>query len=183
MFKIFLLYILLLFIACENGDKSPRIYKVYKNNFQELKVEKPKDNLIQFKWDAPKSWILKENTSSFRLASYDVPYLNSKADLSITKFPGDAGGVQANVNRWRKQLNLSELSLNEIESNAMRGNADLGKFTIYKIINNNNSSSAFICMILQLKDYTIFIKLNASIQGIELLENDFITFCSSLKSN
>ena len=33
------------------------------------------------------AWNLKENTSSFRLASYDVPYLNSKADLSITKFP------------------------------------------------------------------------------------------------
>ena len=183
MFKVSLLYILLLFIACENDNKGPRTYKIYKNDSLDLRKENPKILSDDFKWSAPKSWNLKENTSSFRLASYDVPYLNSKADLSITKFPGDAGGIQANVNRWRKQLNLSELTLDQIESNAISGESNLGKYTIYKIINNKDAASAFLCMILQLKDYTIFVKLNTSIKGIELLESEFITFCSSLKPN
>ena len=179
----FFLYIFtILFISCEDNNKGPRIYKIYKNDSSSPIIEDSNiEKSIDFIWDAPTSWIVKENTSSFRLASYDVPYINSIADLSITKFPGDAGGVKANVNRWRKQLNLSALSMEELNSNAYNGNSKLGSFLIYKIINKENIESAFLCMILNLKDSTIFIKLNASVEGINILENEFNEFCSSLR--
>ena len=50
-----------------------------------------------------------------RLASYQIPILDYFADLSVTKFGGDAGGIKANVNRWRKQLNLIPETLEEIQ--------------------------------------------------------------------
>ena len=38
----------------------------------------------------------------FSLANYEIPFNDTYANLSITKFAGDAGGIVANVNRWRR---------------------------------------------------------------------------------
>jgi hypothetical protein len=38
----------------------------------------------------------------------------AEADLSITAFPGDAGGELANINRWRGQLQLPPITAAEI---------------------------------------------------------------------
>ena len=57
-----------------------------------------------------------KDKGSLRLSSYQIPVLDSFADLSVTKFGGDAGGVAANVNRWRKQLGLQPETLEEIQS-------------------------------------------------------------------
>src|SRR5690606_21954678 len=42
------------------------------------------------------------------------------ADFSITSFPGDTGGVAANVNRWRAQIGLAAWGEAEV---AQRGQA------------------------------------------------------------
>src|SRR5262249_37760880 len=36
-------------------------------------------------------------------------------DVSISKFPGDVGGLAANVNRWRGQLGLAGLASTEVQ--------------------------------------------------------------------
>ena len=36
-------------------------------------------------------------------------------DLIVTKFPGDVGGVLANVNRWRKQIGLQPIGDDELD--------------------------------------------------------------------
>jgi hypothetical protein len=60
-------------------------------------------------WTAPAAWETKP-TSAMRRGSYAVKDGHGAvADLSITAFPGDTGGLQANLNRWRGQLGLSPL--------------------------------------------------------------------------
>src|SRR5690606_30325520 len=54
---------------------------------------------------------------AMRKGSYDLPGDDgSVADLSIIAFPGDVGGLLANVNRWRKQISLPPLVGSELDA-------------------------------------------------------------------
>jgi hypothetical protein len=50
------------------------------------------------------------------LASFDVPGENGSAEASISRFPGNVGGLEANVNRWRAQLSLAPAGPDEVKS-------------------------------------------------------------------
>lgn len=68
-------------------------------------------------FEAPEGWVESEG-SSLRIASYQVALEGFEpADFSITSFPGDAGGVEANVNRWRQQIGLRPWNESQVESN------------------------------------------------------------------
>lgn len=57
------------------------------------------------KWTAPASWTPKAG-SSMRKGSFAVKGGGAEADFAITAFPGDTGGLHANINRWRGQVGL-----------------------------------------------------------------------------
>jgi hypothetical protein len=57
------------------------------------------------RWQAPPDWQAKPGTP-MRKGSYTIHRGDEAADLSITAFPGDVGGLAANVNRWRGQVGL-----------------------------------------------------------------------------
>ena len=103
--------LLLLYFGCEKKD-TPRVYRLSKDPV--LNSPHNSDNLVKqedsFIWNVPEHWMPKDK-GSLRLASYQIPVLDDFADLSVTKFGGDAGGVAANVNGWRKQLGLQEETL------------------------------------------------------------------------
>ena len=103
--------------------------------------------------------------------------------MSVTHFPGDAGGVTANVNRWRKQLSLPEITQREIELNSQNFKSNIGSYQIYKIINPENKESGFLCAIIPANNFTIFIKLNSYPKTIDNLMEEFIEFSSSFKYN
>ena len=57
-------------------------------------------------WDVPAHWETGK-PSSMRLASHKVSDEDgNEIDFSITSFPGDVGGLLANVNRWLGQIGL-----------------------------------------------------------------------------
>jgi hypothetical protein len=65
----------------------------------------PRDN--PWIWEIPSTW-KDGKTSSMRIASLKVDDQNgSELDISVTTFPGDVGGLLANVNRWIGQIDLS----------------------------------------------------------------------------
>ncbi len=60
-------------------------------------------------WTAPGDWIAKA-PGAMRKGSFTVRGADgAEADLSITAFPGDTGGLLANLNRWRNQVSLPPL--------------------------------------------------------------------------
>ena len=115
-----------------------------------------------------------------RLASFDIPYSEGSGDLSVIQLGGTGGGIEANVNRWRRQLNLELQSLSKIEKEMIEKRGGLGVYNIIRII-NEEMDSAFLCAILTAADQTLFVKLSAKPHGIHEIEADFISFCSSLK--
>lgn len=64
------------------------------------------DSLV---WTAPAVWTAKP-VGPMRKGSYAVKGNGTEADLSITAFPGDTGGLLANLNRWRGQVSLPPLA-------------------------------------------------------------------------
>lgn len=61
-------------------------------------------------WTAPAHWQPKP-AGAVRKGSYNVPGPGGAvADLAITAFPGDTGGLFANVNRWRAQVGLAPIA-------------------------------------------------------------------------
>jgi hypothetical protein len=60
-------------------------------------------------WTTPIGWQTKP-LGSMRLGSFSVSSSAGDADISIIGFPGEAGGLLANVNRWRGQLGLAPLA-------------------------------------------------------------------------
>ena len=157
--------------SCEDVS-SPRVYKLKKNLVQ-------KDSAAVV-WSVPNDWEeIVGNT--FSLAVYKILNVKDYSEISVSKFPGDAGGVESNVNRWRRQVELSPLNLDQIISESITKINPIGTYSLHKIINNEKIQIAFLCMILPLDDSTIFVKLKSTKNEINNLEQSFIEFCSSFR--
>jgi hypothetical protein len=176
----YLIFCIILLISCDN-NKHPRKYRLAKESVEDNIVleQSPLESNIGFTWDALDSWNSIDN-NSFSLANYQIPHKDGFADLSITKFPGDAGGIIANVNRWRRQLQLESHSLQEINKNSRVGESKIGNFSVHRLV-NDSINQAFLCAILPYEDSTIFIKLKSSALAMRSLEKIFLDFCSSFK--
>lgn len=90
------------------------------DNMANTAVPTGSDSLV---WTAPAQWTAKPN-GPMRKGSYSVKGDGGEADLSITAFPGDTGGLLANINRWRGQVSLPPLTADQLEAN--REHLDLG---------------------------------------------------------
>tara|TARA_B110000263_G_scaffold94527_1_gene82684 strand:+ start:2002 stop:2544 length:543 start_codon:yes stop_codon:yes gene_type:complete len=180
MTRILIYFIILICFSC-NKNKYVETYELPKlmPTIEEVDLVDV-NNQIPFSWIVPNNWI-EGAKSSMRLASFNAPYNNGLADISITNFSGDGGGLKANVNRWRKQLGLEPQSEEIINKSILIQNSKLGEYKFLKIINDSNIESAFLCSIIEIKNSIIFIKMKASIQGINELEKVFLEFCSSFK--
>ena len=174
----------LIFFGC-NNDKSSGIdsYRVPKSTEMSVKSEL---GLIQstelFSWNVPDNWI-QANTTPFSQANYLIPSPEGSADITVSYFEGNAGGIEANINRWRMQLGLQELSKEQIDLIGETFSSKIGQYTIYKIINPDNNKSGFLCSIIPTKNHTIFIKLKTYPETIDYLKEQFIKFSSSFDYN
>ena len=160
------------------GDKHhTRTYKLPKYQVpppnQTLKKSSP-----LLRWEKPKDWI-PSTGSTMRLASFEVPYTGDKGDLSVIQLAGTGGGLEPNINRWRRQLGLEPQSLIEIEKDLKNTNGKLGEYKMIKIVNNSNNS-AFLAAIIPIGNKTLFVKLAANPSGIQEIISDFESFCSSI---
>ena len=175
--KVFFSILLLIIVQSCGQENHVRTYHLPKPEepSQKQTVETPTSGLS---WKKPEGWIPSAG-SSMRLASFDVPYSDGIGDLSVIQLGGTGGGFEANVNRWRRQLNLEPQSLSEIEKEMIENKGGLGVYNMIRII-NEEMESAFLCAILPAGNQTLFVKLSAKPLGIHEIEIDFILFCSSL---
>jgi hypothetical protein len=62
------------------------------------------------KWSAPQSWRVQNRPPSPLMAAFDLGDADAPARVTISVLPGDGGGAMANVNRWRRQVGLPEVT-------------------------------------------------------------------------
>ena len=170
------------FIGC-GSESNIKTYRTPKKDFgleiiQNEEISK-KGNELNLTWDLPETWVPSKG-HSMRLASFDVPFSMGVGDLSIVSLSGSSGGLLANVNRWRSQVELKPISESDILTTSSVGESKMGPYRVFKMINDNNKGKAIIAAVLPTGEKTFFIKLTTDVQGISELELSFKKFCSSI---
>ena len=182
------LYISIIIIqfGCKSNSNIT-VYKIKKYTApNKEEIISQKNNAALLNWVAPNSWIEKPPTD-FRIASYNIisEVHQEVIDVSITMFPGDAGGIEQNINRWRRQLNLSPQTIDKIINNAKKQSNMLGDYFIY-YLKNKNTKKSIVGAIIPYSEQsssisqTIFIKMNGSDIVLKELEYEFELFCKSV---
>jgi len=84
-------------------------------------------------WTAPPDW--KEVPGGqFLVAKFTIAGTgNAQAAVNVSSSAGNGGGLAANVNRWRKQLGLGELSAEELAKTAKTIDTPTGKVTLVEM--------------------------------------------------
>jgi hypothetical protein len=67
-------------------------------------------------WALPEGWRLVPGERPMRLATFEAPDESGPVEVALTRFPGDVGGVLANINRWRGQMGLGPVTEGELEA-------------------------------------------------------------------
>lgn len=133
-------------------------------------------------WQAPASWKEKP-PSSMRLGSYAIPGSEPEGDLSVIAFPGDAGGLLENVNRWRGQLKLSPLNPAQLPEYVSKLEANGLSITLVNFSGTGSSGpSAMIGAIIPFGGQTWFFKLTGPESLVAAEKNRFIDFIKTVKA-
>lgn len=110
----FVVAALLYFVGCDKSDDSTiTVYRILKETMPLGTARQPAASAgvpATVHWPAPEGWE-KQPASGFRKGSFIVRGAGGEtADISIISFPQEAGGLLANLNRWRDQLKLAPIS-------------------------------------------------------------------------
>lgn len=137
-----------------------------------------KKHVDHLNFEAPPDWEKSEG-SSLRIASYQIAKPGYEpADFSITSFPGDTGGIVANVNRWRAQIGLEPWSAEEVQQKAMNVQANELNFQVFDLRPNiepgqQNNTQRILVAILFHHGSTWFFKLRGEAALLQSQNNNF----------
>ena len=105
-FPLFLLCVPLLLTAC---DEQPGIV-VYETApaaaYDWPQTEPREDTAEGLTWRVPAGWVAAQDVPDALLADYRFPGTTPSLPgrLTVSRIPGDAGGLEANVGRWEQQF-------------------------------------------------------------------------------
>ncbi len=124
------------------------------------------------RWKAPDDWET-ETPGELQIALYKV---GESGNVSVSKFPGDAGGIPANVNRWREEIGLPPspdpggqvISLEAGGSRAMW----------FELRGEDNS---ILAAIVPVNDETWFFKLTTPGSALENIRPAFMELLKSIE--
>jgi hypothetical protein len=135
-------------------------------------------------WTTPAGWTEVAPTE-MRVASFKVAGANGKqADVSIVPLPGMAGTDSANVNRWRGQVGLPEMTDGELQKAAENVEAGGQPAQLYDLAGQNPASgdATRILGVIQHRDDTAwFYKMTGDADLVEQQKPAFVEFLKSLK--
>lgn len=122
-------------------------------------------------WDVPAGW-QEQPPGQMVLARFVVRGAEGSAEVNVSSFPGDTGGLVANVNRWRGQLGLEPLGAAEAEKSVEPLDAPGSKATLVDMTGTDRKTgqpARMIGVIVPRGGQTWFFKLlgNAQVVGRE----------------
>jgi hypothetical protein len=132
-------------------------------------------------WTKPEGWEEKP-LSEMRLGSFGVKGANGESlDVSITSFPGDAGGLESNVNRWREQVHQPVLDAEHLADGLQRETVD-GVPTVLVDVQTASGAekpSRILGAMFRTDDRTWFVKMTGPPDLVESQRDNFTRFVRS----
>jgi hypothetical protein len=172
-------------VSC-NNDKI-EVYKIPKQGINVAmqsgsgELAPPPGNPAR--WTKPDGWS-EQPLSEMRLGSFKVDGANGgSADVSVIAFPGEAGGLISNINRWRGQLQLSPLAEDQLPQMIQRTDVDnVPTFLVdFQTAQNAPKPSRILGAVLQTADRTWFVKMTGPPEFIESQRQKFLDFVKSFR--
>lgn len=117
---------------------------------------------------APATWTEKR-AGAMILAAYQAKNGEATADITISSFPGDVGGLLANVNRWRGQVGAAEISTGDLAKEVK--SIQLADGTKASLVDVTGKSSRLVGLIVPRGDKTWFYKMVGD-SGVVAAETD-----------
>lgn len=145
----------------------------------------PPEHSAPYTWTAPDEWIALP-ASRFRQANFAIGDGAGECYLSV--LPGTAGGIAANVNRWRAQLSLPPLDASTSAALPTRpllgGEAVLVEFEgAFRGMEEEPAREgyALLGLMLEKDDRMVFVKMTGPAAMVRRERERFLAFCDSLR--
>jgi hypothetical protein len=125
---------------------------------------------------APKDWQALP-AGQMQLAKFAVPEVQGgKAQVSVSMFDNDTGGTLANVNRWRGQIGLGEITAAQLSEVTSPLDAKLPRAVLVNLTNNDQQ---IIGAIVPRGGQWFFYKMMGSAPAVVAQKEAFIRFAAS----
>jgi len=135
-------------------------------------------------WQVPTTWTEVAH-STFLVAKFQTRGEGDlKAEINVSKSPGDGGGLLPNVNRWRGQLSLGALDAAALEKIATPLELPAGKAILVDFTGEgaeNNDPVRCIAVMVSLPGETWFYKLMGSATLVGREKDALFKFVRSVK--
>ncbi len=136
----------------------------------------PAKRELPLKWELPEGWT-ELPAGGFRVASFQIEG-DTPLSVAITRFPGDVGGLHANVNRWLGQVGLGPVSPDEVDSVAEK--LDVGDLEV-RIVDAKGEQQRLLAALVPGDAETWFVKVSGAPDAIESAVESFRRFVESLR--
>lgn len=134
-------------------------------------------------WTAPAGWV-EQPGQAVRLVTFLVG--PDRAECTIVGFPGDVGGLEANLRRWLGQLKADvsddalALFASRPESFTSEGGLDCRVFDFATIL-APDAPASMLAAVVPLGSQTFFVKLAGSHALLAAEKDNFMALCRSLR--
>lgn len=126
------------------------------------------------KWTPPAGWT-QGPAKQMRLVTF-LPEGQSGVECAVTVLANDGGGLEANINRWRGQLNLAPLDKAAIA--ALPTVPVLGRAAVLAEI--DGGKVGMYALMCELGSHAVFVKMTGPMEGLRAERERFLAFCRSL---
>ena len=134
------------------------------------------------RWTAPDGWKEIEG-DGMRVASFELPKTEGKAEAAVVALSGDGGGELANVNRWRGQLALSPISEADLSSARAVVKTRLGKAFVYDFTGSGRNKTRLVVGMIPVSGTTWFFKLMGDEKAVAAAKPAFLKLLAGLKND
>lgn len=131
------------------------------------------------RWTLPKGWTEDRSAGGMRYATLKAPAAG-KLDVSVTVFPGPAGGELANVNRWRNQIGLPPLEEADLARDRKALKAPGGTLALFDYA-STDKKSRMVAAILVAGGNSWFVKMVGDAGPVAASRPDFVRILESLR--
>jgi len=138
-----------------------------------------------FAWDAPPEWELREG-HPMRVVTF-APKGSEGTECYVTILSGGAGGVAANMQRWRDQMAQPQLTVAELDAlktvQVLGHDAKMieinGSYT--DMAGNKVGKASLLGVVCQLPEALVTVKMTGPTDVVEKEKDRFLAFCGSLR--
>ena len=177
-------------LGCDDRDGEIRSYTVPKEKpptapTSEMQVPSPTPVSGTMQWDLPDGWTRLANTKPMRFATLSAGDGDETIEIAITRLGGAAGGIVANINRWRGQVGLLPASELELAGSAQPVHARGALGVMVDLIGASGVPDAepprMLAAIFPTDTHTWFIKTMGSHPLLETNRAAFVELCASVR--